>query len=243
MVNLELHVTSFVDRLRDAHGDNLYSVLVYGGAVTRESTSAATGARTLVVLHRLRASDLRLAHDPVAEWIAIGNPPPVMMSTDEIQSSRDVFPIEFLDLADNRRIVHGADPFDGLDVSPRHLRYQVEFELRGKFIRLRELYLVTSDDHDRVVQLLIESLGTFGKLFRFALRLVGEHGPRSRVDALRAGIRYFELDAEPFNRILDVLTDDATIASEDVHRLFADYLTQIERVIDVVDRIPESDPA
>lgn len=243
MVTLEQHITSFVDRLRAAHGDNLHSVLIYGGAATREATSAATGARTLVVLERLRASDLRAAHDAVAEWVAIGNPPPVMMSTDEVHSSRDVFPIEFLDLADNRRILHGADPFEGLDVSPRHLRFQVEFELRGKLIRLRELYLVSSNDSDRIVRLLVESLGTFGKLFRFALRLVGEHGPRSRIEALRAGIRCFELDADPFDRILDVLTDDATIASEDVHRIFADYLAQIERVIDLVDKIPETDPA
>ncbi|MBK6429081.1 MAG: hypothetical protein IPF82_23675 [Blastocatellia bacterium] len=170
MVTLEQHITSFVDRLRAAHGDNLHSVLIYGGAATREATSAATGARTLVVLERLRASDLRAAHDAVAEWVATGNPPPVMMSTDEVHSSRDVFPIEFLDLADNRRILHGADPFEGLDVSPRHLRYQVEFELRGKLIRLRELYLVSSSDTDRIVRLLVESLGTFGKLFRFALQ-------------------------------------------------------------------------
>jgi len=240
LVNLVQHINHFVDRLRAAHGDNLASVLVYGGATTREATSAVTGVRTLVVLHRLRATDLRAAHDAVAEWLAVGNPPPVMMSTEEIASSRDVFPIEFLDLADNRRVEFGADPFDALTVSPRHLRYQVELELRGKLIRVRELYLVSSGDPDRIVQLLVESLGTFGKLFRFALQLVGEHGPRSRIDALRQGIRVFELDAEPFDRILDVLTDDVTIAPDDVHRIVADYLVQIERVIDVIDRIPES---
>ncbi|MCC6742618.1 MAG: hypothetical protein IT175_02045 [Acidobacteria bacterium] len=57
---------------------------------------------------------------------------------------------------------------------------------------------------------------------------------------MRQGIRVFELDAEPFDRILDVLTDDVTIAPDDVHRIVADYLVQIERVIDVIDRIPES---
>lgn len=240
MVTIGEHSGEFVARLRETNGENLASVLVYGGAATREATAAATGCRTLVVLHRLRPSDLRTSRDAVSEWMAAGNPPPVFLSVDEIAESRDVFPIEFLDLADNRRVLFGADPFEGLHVSPRHLRFQVEFELRGKLIRLRELYLLGSDDPDQLVQLLVESLGTFGKLFRFALRLVGEHGPRSRIESLRAGIRCFELDAVPFDRILDVLTDDVTIPADDVHQVFSDYVAQIERVIDIVDRIPES---
>src|SRR5262245_58129370 len=111
-------------------------MLLYGAAAGDDSSAGATGLRTLVVLHLVLPADLRAAREPIAEWVEAGHPPPVYFSVEEIANAADVFPIEFLDMMDHRVVVAGRDPFDGLEVSTRHLRHQVEFELRGKLIRL-----------------------------------------------------------------------------------------------------------
>src|SRR6185369_8674331 len=101
-------------------------------------------------------------------------------------NAADVFPIEFLDMMDHRSVVAGRDPFADFDVSTRHLRHQIEFELRGKLIRLRDLYIPAADRPERLTALLVESLGTFAKLFRFAVRVAGAEAPPSRRGAIDA---------------------------------------------------------
>jgi hypothetical protein len=230
----------FAESLRAAHGSNLVSLVLYGNAASGDPLAGATGYRTLVVLDRIQPVDLRAAQDPIGKWVAAGNPPPVYFTAEEIADAQDVFPVEFLDMADNRRVVAGRDPFDGIDVPTRHLRHQVEFELRGKLIRLRELYIPASGDPARLTRLLVESLGTFAKLFRYALRIDGAEAPAARRASLRAAIGHFGLDAAPFDKILGALDAGRPLAEADAHECFGAYMEQIERVVEAVDRIPDA---
>lgn len=233
-------LTRFAERMRAAHAENLVALVLYGSATTGEASAGATGYRALVVLARVRPSDLRAGREPVSEWVESGHPPPVYFSEEEIEHASDVFPIEFLDMMDHRRVLAGRDPFDGLDVSTRHLRHQVEFELRGKLIRLRELYIPASDDPRRLTALLVESLGTFAKLFRFAMRLTGGPDAAGRRESVRAAVAHFGLDAAPFDRILAALDAGRPMAEADAHETFGAYLEQIQRVVDAVDSLPDA---
>ena len=233
---------TFADQMRAAHGANLVALVLYGAAATNEPGAGATGYRTLAVLARVRPEDLRAARGAVADWIAAGHAPPVYFSEEEIANATDVFPVEFLDMMDNRRVLAGRDPFEALTVSTRHLRHQVEFELRGKLIRLRELYIPASASSTALTGLLVESLGTFSKFFRFALQLAGDTPPRTRRETVHATVARFGLDAAPFDRILEALDTGRSMAEADAHDCFAAYLEQIERVIQEVDRIPEAKP-
>lgn len=239
MTNTE-ELTQFAERLRAAHGEHLVAVVLYGAGATNETTAGTTGLHTLVVLHHVLPEDLRAARQPVEEWTAAGHPSPVYFSEEEITNAADVFPIEFLDMMDNRRVLAGRDPFAGLDVSTRHLRHHVEFELRGKLIRLRELYIPAGDDPRRLTGLLVDSLGTFAKLFRFALRLTDGPDASNRRDAVSAAVRHFRLDAVPFDRILAALDNGRPMSEVEAHECFGAYMDQIQRVIDAVDRIPDA---
>lgn len=239
MVNDDPEITRFAERLRAAHGGALVAAVLYGSAASGDASAGATGYRTLVVLRRVLPADLRAARDPVAEWVEAGHPAPVYFSEEEIANAADVFPIEFLDMMDHRVVVAGRDPFEGLEVSTRHLRHQVEFELRGKLIRLRELYIPAAENPERLTALLVDSLGTFAKLFRFAVRVARGPEPRGRRDAVRAAVAHFGLDAAPFDRILAALDSGRPMQEADAHECFGAYLEQIQRVVDAVDRIPE----
>jgi hypothetical protein len=228
----------FTERLRSAHGENLVSAILYG-ADERAETRAAAARRVLVVLDRITPPDLRAAHDAYADWTAAGNPPPVYFTAAEVADASDVFPIEFLDMTDNHRVLAGRDVLDGLAVSTRNLRHQVEYELRGKLIRLRRLYIPSSDSAARLSKLLAESLGTFAKLFRFALLLVGADAPTSEREVIRAAVARFELDAATFDKILSTLESGKAMQEAEAHECFGAYIEQVERVIEAVDKAPQ----
>jgi hypothetical protein len=146
--------------------------------------------------------------------------------------------MEFLSLMENRRVLAGRDALEGLQAPTRHLRHQVEYELRGKLIRLRRLYVPASASPARLSSLLTESLATFAHLFQFALVLAGANAPASHRETVRAAISHFALDASPFDRIQASLDSGKPIPEAEAHACFGAYMEQIERVIGAVDRMP-----
>jgi hypothetical protein len=53
-------------------------------------------------------------------------------------------------------------------------------------------------------------------------------------------VRVLSLDAAPFERILEMHTDKgSTLTDAEANSLFSNYMTQIEKVIEAVDRIDQ----
>jgi len=63
---------------------------------------------------------------------------PRILAPEFAARSRDVFPIELLDISDFHVVLHGAGPGDLSKVDHEHLRMQCEREIREKLMRLHE---------------------------------------------------------------------------------------------------------
>src|SRR5215813_13253112 len=227
-----------IDDLRAAHGDNLASIVLYGSAATDNQINRRSDHNLLIALNRITTADLHVAHDALREWHKLGQPIPVYFTVEELQDAADVFPIEFLQMEKARKVLHGSDPFQFVKISSANLRHQSEYELRTKLIRLRRLYIPASVSVERLSALMSDSLGSFAALFRAVLILVGHEPPVAKEDSVRETVRALDLDATPFERIFELRAGKSTALTEgEANDLFADYMKQIERVIEAVDRI------
>jgi hypothetical protein len=226
-----------VSDLREAQGDNLASVVLYGATATAEEDHRSDH-NVLVVLRSAGFKDLRECARALRAWRDAGEPPPVIFTTDELGSAADVFPIEFLQMEQARKILHGSDPFASLKISSENLRHQTEYDLRTKFIQLRRLYIARSPAGRDLVNLMIDSFGSFAALFRAVLILHGQEPPVTKAGAVQATANLLKLDSEPFDWILKMKgAKGASPDSAEVERIFAAYLKEIERVIHAVDRL------
>jgi len=226
--------------LRDAHSDNLAAIVLYGSAATRDHTTPRSDHNLLIALERITPDDLRAAHDALREWHKLGQPTPVYFTVAELQDAADVFPIEFLQMEKARKILFGRDPFEFVQISQANLRHQTEYELRTGLIRLRRLYIPASASAKQLANLMSDSLASFAALFRAILTLKNQEPPLSKQESVQATVRLFNLDATPFERILKLHTDkDSTLTEEQANRLFGNYMAEIEKVIEAVDRIEE----
>src|SRR5262245_35765981 len=99
---------SLVTDLRSAHGDNLASITLYGSAASGEESDAGSDKNVLVVLKRLEVEDLRLARAATKAWKDARQPPPVFFAVDELKRAADVFPIEFLQMEQARKVLYGS---------------------------------------------------------------------------------------------------------------------------------------
>jgi len=231
-----------VGDLKATHGDNLASVVLYGSAATGDFVQIESDYNLLIALDRITPEDLRLAQAPMREWRRLGHPLPVYFTSRELHDAADVFPIEFYQMERARVVLYGRDPFEGLRISDENLRHQTEYELRSKLIQLRRLYIPASASVERLRDLMCDSLSSFATLFAPVLMLHGEEPPVLKREVARATARLLKLDGGVFERVFELREagDAHALGEREADELFADYMAQVERVIEAVDRLEVS---
>ena len=225
-----------VEKLTEAHGENLKSVVLYGSAVVGGQLDEDRPKKVLVVLDRIAPADLKAAHQVAEWWRSEGNPVPVYFTSEEMADSSDVFPIEFIDMSHVRRVLYGKDPFEGLSISTENLRHQLEYELRAKLLRLRRLYIPASRNANQLARLMIDSLDNFAVLFRHVLKLLDKEAPMNRRETVVKLADELKLDSKVFSRILDHRASEEVWLEWEANEVFANYLAQIETVVELVDQ-------
>jgi hypothetical protein len=163
-----------VTQLRAAYGAQLNSVVLYGSAAAGEHIPKQSDYNVLLLLNALDASSFAKASSVARAWNDAGNPPPMTMTVDEWRRSADIFPMEYADILERHRVLYGTPPFDGINVSRDDLRLQLENQVMGKLLQLRQGALLAGTDRKRQTELITASLSTMMVLFRAVLRLCGE---------------------------------------------------------------------
>lgn len=231
-------LNELVKRLSEAHGDNLKSVVLYGQAAASDGLGENEPKKILVVLARIMPGDLKAAHSVAEDWSQHGNPLPVYFTSAEIKDSSDVFPIEFIDMSHIRRILYGEDPFASLEIPTFNLRHQLEYELRGKLLRLRSLYIKVHTNPNRLAALMADSLDSFIVLFRHVITMLGREAPVDKREVVTTLVGLLSLNKPVFARIFDYAADEEVWLETETNETFASYLEQIEIVIDAINHLP-----
>ena len=227
-----------VDDLRAAYGENLASIVLYGSVAAGDHVEVRSDHNLLIVLKRIALEDLRLSQTTIRDWLSLGQPMPVYFTVEELKRAADVFPIEFLQMEQARKVLHGSDPFELVEISSANLRHQTEYELRTKLIQLRRLYIPASASAEKLAALMNDSLASFAALFRAVLILHGQEPPVGKAESVRATVSLLKLDGSPFEKIFELRAKaKSTLTEAESNRVFAGYMTQIERVIEDVDRL------
>ena len=231
--------TAFIDDLRATHGDNLVSVILYGSAAAGDFITKTSDYNILIALNKIGPQDLRNAHASVREWARMGHPVPVYFTVSELQNAADVFPIEFHQMSVARKVLHGSDVLADLNITDKFLRLQAEYELRSKLIQLRRHYIPASLSVEGLKKLMADSLSSFAALFRAVLIIHGLTPPATKHEIVALAAKHLDIDGTPFEKIFDIRENSSTVKLDEkaANELFGDYLEQIEKVIDAVDKI------
>ena len=233
---IDAALNRLVDELRAAHGENLSSIVLYGSVAAGDHVELRSDHNLLIVLDRIASEDLRLSHETMRDWLSHGQPMPVYFTVEELKRAADVFPIEFLQMEQARKVLYGRDPFEFVHISSANLRHQTEYELRTKLIQLRRLYIPASISVEKLSALMSDSLASFAALFRAVLILHGQEPAVSKSDNVRATARLLGLEESSFERIFALRSKPGSKLTEtEANTVFSAYMDQIERVIEAVD--------
>ena len=168
---------AFAEELVQALGPRLVTLMLYGSAAREAHASERSALNTLLVSDGVDADLFARLAAPVRAWAAAGHPGPLILTEREWRESADAFPIEYQDIRDAHRILAGRDPWQGITVQREHVRRQLEHELMGKLMHLRQVYAAQWKQPKRLVEVVRGTRAGFLTMLRAVLRLAGRTAP------------------------------------------------------------------
>ena len=234
----EVLTAEFVGRMRADAGDNLVSVILYGSAADGDFHPEYSDLNLLCLLRDVSLPSLNRIAGVVSWWRGKRHRPPLVITSQELNASADVFSIEFSDMKQRYRVLHGEDPLRDLNVPMTHHRDQLEYELREKLFLLRQHLLLAGTDERQLWEVMLHSLSSFTTLFRHVLIEMGESERKHSREAVAVLSKKLNFDDSPFLQLMDVRSkrsDQAKLRATDVA---ARYLGAITTVANAVDAMP-----
>jgi predicted nucleotidyltransferase len=234
--NMDSNLLNFMDRLKKELGGNLKSFVVYGSAATGE-LYRKSDYNTLIVTDEIELKDLDKISRPIKDWVKKGNPVPMIFTDHSLLRSEDVFPMEFLDIKENNITLFGENYFRKMKVPEENLRIETERELKSALLKLMRAYVMTAGKPGDMKRVMRESISGVVSIFRGVLRLYKIRVPQKKLDVVGAMPLSMKLNKRIFSDILSL--KQGKDAVKDARAVFYEYIEELERVIDAVDKKPK----
>lgn len=230
---------SFTDRLREALGSRLTMVALYGSAAVGDASEGYSDVNLMVVCSELGLEELDAIGPLSKDWARLGNPPPLLFEHERLMNSSHVFPIELLDIKENHRVLWGPDLLRALPISQSNLRFQLEHELKGKLIQLRESFLLSPNEERAILELMLQSLSAFQIMLKGALRFYEVSVPARKRDAVKHLARHVFFDLSVFEELQAIKDGESPegLSLEQARSLLDRYLEAIERSADLMGQL------
>jgi len=225
----ERTLPSAAEDLAAAFGDALRTLALYGSEARGEGRGPRSDVNLVVVAEPLAFAHLGRVAQWHARWRAERFAAPLLLSATDLERSRDVFPLELLDIQAHHRTLAGRELFAGLTIPAAAVRAECEREAKGKLIRLRELYLEVAGSARDLRALMLDSRRTFLMVMRGLLHLRGEPWAGASA-AVPARFERAYACRLPVLAALDPADGDRPIEQD-----FAGYLADVERLAAIAD--------
>ena len=163
-----------INEFKEALKENLLSVIRFGTEGQPNNFLFVVKKLDFLVLQKIKP--LVIAHKKRTEIV------PLFFTQEELMQGADVFPLEFLDIKYPHTVLYGEDVVEKIKFDKKHVRRQIEFELRSKLIHLREHFIWVKKPRE-LEPLLSSAVPNLMPLF-YGLLFLKDTKPPTELDAL-----------------------------------------------------------
>jgi predicted nucleotidyltransferase len=230
----------FQDFTRDVQenfADDLVSIILYGSGATGEYVPGKSDLNFLIVLKDASVNSLRRFMKSSLRWRKRRVNTPLFMTESYIRSSLDSYPLEFLDMRANYRLVQGKDVLKDLSFRPDDIRVQCERELKGKALHLHQAYLESGGKSGLLRRIISSSITTFTSIFEGLLFLKAIDIPKTKKEIIERVATEFGMDRDLFLKLLAIRKGVIKVSGDEIVGLFRKYSSEIDALSDAVDRL------
>lgn len=230
-------IQPFLEELLAGYREKIHSIHVTGTAVTDDFDEKISDVNSVIVLREMDLKFLELLAPLGNKYGKHKVAAPLIMTPGYIQSSLDVFPIEFLNFKFIHETAFGEDLLANLEINRMDLRRQCERELKTKLIWLRQGYLSSQGDRKLITEGFARSITGYIPLFRGIIMLFGQEPPVMQYEVITALGRAAGVDTDIFAKILKEKHEKIKLTVDKLNTIFEEYYAATEKLGAIVDAI------
>ncbi len=235
--SLQQKISPFFREILQSAAPRIHSLYLVGSVLTEDYLEGVSDLNSIIVLREMALDFLDVLAPLGGKYGKTGLAAPSVMDSGYIQSSVDLFPLEFLSLKLVHHTLYGEDLLAGLQIDRKELRCQCERELLGKLIWLRRIYVSAMGDHKVLAADIVRHFRGYLPLFRGIVHLLGQAPANGLKKALEQLVTLTGAEIEVFAEIYAIKKNLSKPSKEEISGLFENYYRATERLAEVVDGI------
>lgn len=227
---------SWLDALREALEPEFVSLILYGG-LARGSFHPGSSDINLMAVVKSAPATLLEKLTPVVNQGARDLKTRLLLITErELAASTDVFPVKFLDIQRNHRVLAGKPVLDGLTIDRAHLRRRCEQELRNLVLNLRRHYIRGFPAPEAMSRLIHRAVPAAIANLRTLVELKTDTAPGDP-EALFEAATKAGCEVGPLAQALAVKNGELKPSPAELKAILLNHLGCIERMTELADQL------
>jgi hypothetical protein len=238
--DIQKRLQTYVKEVTAVFGEQLEGILLYGSAARGEFFPGRSNLNILLLVSSYDSAVLKQYSAVHRQWSKEQILAPLFLTEEELHRSAAVFPLEFLEIQEQHRVLGGRDPFIGFHVKTDRLREAVVQGLASHVLRLRQRYVEGGGGEEATMILLPLSITATLPLLRGVQRLLGRP-VLSHSDAVIEDVAaQLKLDLQGLLDCWLLKRGQITPGLHEVPRLFDRYLQAATLLARTVEQLPQS---
>ncbi|MCD6311677.1 MAG: hypothetical protein J7M11_04380 [Elusimicrobia bacterium] len=206
--------------IKKVNGDNLVSIIRHGEN------------RVLVLLRELNFNNL-LENSKLVRKMQSKGTVPLYLTEEYINTSCDVYPLEYLRMKRTSRLIYGKNLLDKLEIPSENIRLESEQKIKGALIRITQVILESGKNMRRLRKTSFLALDDILAGLEGILELSGMSGQFSPAELIENAQQKFSIDLKPLKDVLDWKNGTKP---GDFKKLVYDFYEKIEEIANFADR-------
>jgi len=220
-------------------GDDLISIILYGSATGKDFRPGKSDINFMIVLSEEGIEHLDRAFKTVNKWKKRRVAIPLFLTRVYVETSMDVFPIEYRNFQRNHVIVYGEDILKDLSFDSQLVRLQCEREIKGKLLLLRQAFLETAGKGAALKGVIGQSTQAVLAIFEALLFFKDQEIPEEKREIVKAASKVFDMDGDLFQRLLDIKEQKIKLGDAQIKDIFQEYLREVRKLSKIIDALGE----
>ena len=233
---LSADIQSLSSSLTESLSDNLVSVVLYGGMVKNAFIKETDRVKMMIVLKEVTISCLDKISEALISTKRARQIQLLTLTTSDLNTSTDVFPIKFLDMQQDYEVLSGDDVVKGLEVGRDNLRFRCEQEIKNLMLRLRAMYMQSRKNNEALQTMLLKGYYSFLQSGDALAELKTGKVYRKENEVLE-GIESIGLDADLMRSILQLRSAEKVADLPTLQDLYEKFMNMIVEAAEMADQM------
>lgn len=237
MNKFEKHIESIIKEIKEIFRDNLVSVILYGSYIKGGYVYKKSDINLMIIRKKRDTGELtRLNKFYRKYFFKFKLSLPLVLTADEIKTSTDVYPMEYMDIKNHHKLLYGRDIFKDLKIGLTNLRLELENQIKSKLIYLRESLVRFYKNRNALKFTALNSLSSLIIILKNIIELNKKEVPAAAEEIISevSELTGFKLNSS--EKLMKYKKGGIKYNNNELLLLYRDYISEFERLADYADK-------